>query len=103
MTKLPKKAGFQEGRLYSKADWDDVSDNPEATDAELAQARPFAEVFPALAASARRTRGKQKAPVKTSVTLRLNTETLDAFKATGKGWQTRIDAALKAALPLSKR
>ena len=31
-------------------------DNPELTDAQLASARPFAEVFPELAASIRRAR-----------------------------------------------
>lgn len=40
-------------------------------------------------------RGKQKAPTKVSTTLRLSPEVMDAFKATGNGWQTRIDAALK--------
>jgi uncharacterized protein (DUF4415 family) len=94
---------FNPARGYDASDWAVVSDSPEATPEELAQARPFSDVFPELAASARRVRGKQKAPIKTMVTLRMDTETLEAFKATGKGWQTRIDAALKAALPLSKR
>ena len=103
MTQKSKKTGFQPGRGYSKADWDVVSDTPEATAAELKGARPFEVVFPELAESARRMRGPQKAPVKTRVTLRIDSATLAAFKATGKGWQTRIDAALKAALPVEKR
>lgn len=49
-----KKAGFQPDRGYSKDDWDTVSDSPEATDEELAQAKPFAEVFPELAEAMRR-------------------------------------------------
>jgi uncharacterized protein (DUF4415 family) len=36
-----------------------------------------------------------KANPKVSVTLRLDQEVLDRFKATGQGWQTRINAALK--------
>ena len=40
-------------------------------------------------------RGKQKAPTKIAVTLRYSPEVIEAFKATGKGWQTRIDDALK--------
>ena len=32
---------------------------------------------------------------KTQVTLRLDREVLEAFKATGEGWQTRINDALK--------
>ena len=40
-------------------------------------------------------RGKQKAPAKQRITLRLSPEVLAHFGATGKGWQTRIDAALR--------
>ena len=32
---------------------------------------------------------------KVSVTLRLDRDVVDRFKATGAGWQTRINAALK--------
>jgi uncharacterized protein (DUF4415 family) len=32
---------------------------------------------------------------KVSVTLRLDREVVDRFKATGAGWQTRINAALR--------
>lgn len=40
------------------------------------------------------TRGKQKALTKQSITIRLSAEVVEAFKATGKGWQTRINEAL---------
>jgi uncharacterized protein (DUF4415 family) len=39
-------------------------------------------------------RGPQKAPTKTLVSLRLSAEVIEHFKATGRGWQTRIDRAL---------
>jgi uncharacterized protein (DUF4415 family) len=39
-------------------------------------------------------RGPQKAPTKTLVSLRLSPEVIEHFKATGRGWQTRIDGAL---------
>ncbi len=39
-------------------------------------------------------RGPQKAPTKKLVSLRLSAEVIDHFKATGPGWQTRIDGAL---------
>jgi len=42
---------------YTREDWDEV-DNPEWTDEELAQARPFAEVFPALAGKMRKAIGR---------------------------------------------
>jgi uncharacterized protein (DUF4415 family) len=43
----------------------------------------------------RRTRGKQKEPAKKQLTIRLSAEVIDLFKATGKGWQARIDNALR--------
>ncbi len=47
-------------------------------------------------------RGPQKAPIKQLVTLRLDRDVLERFRATGDGWQARINAALKkaAAQPL---
>lgn len=42
----------------------------------------------------RGTRGPQKAPTKKLVSLRLSPEVIDHFKATGPGWQTRIDTTL---------
>ncbi len=56
--------------------------------------RPFAEVFPHLAATIGK-RGPQKAPTKVSTTLRLSPGVLAHFRATGKGWQAPIDQALK--------
>ena len=40
-------------------------------------------------------RGLQKQPTKVSVTVRYSPEVVAYFKATGKGWQSRMDAALK--------
>ena len=40
-------------------------------------------------------RGKQKKPVKIAMTLRYSPEVLNYFKATGDGWQVRMDEALK--------
>ncbi len=39
-------------------------------------------------------RGPQKSPTKTLVSLRLSPEVIEHFKATGPGWQTRIDSTL---------
>ena len=90
---------FQPGRGYSKADWDEVSDNPEWTEEELKRARPFTEVFPELAGAIRR-RGPQKNPTKQLVSIRLSPEVLTHFKAGGPGWQSRIDATLRKAVGL---
>ena len=43
-------------------------------------------------------RGSQKAPTKKLVSLRLSPEVIEYFKATGPGWQTRIDGALIEAI-----
>jgi len=71
-------------------------DNPEWTAEDFKRAKPFAEVFPDLAAS-RRGRGPQKEPTKIAVSLRLTREVVERFKADGPGWQTRMDEALKKA------
>jgi uncharacterized protein (DUF4415 family) len=43
-------------------------------------------------------RGPQKAPTKKLVSLRLSPEVIEHFKAGGRGWQTRIDGALREAI-----
>ena len=40
-------------------------------------------------------RGPGKRPSKVSINIRLSPEVLEAFKATGAGWQTKVDGALK--------
>ncbi|MBF0268046.1 MAG: BrnA antitoxin family protein [Alphaproteobacteria bacterium] len=70
-------------------------DIPEWTAADFKRARPAAKVVPEIVAEYRRGRGPQKTPTKKLVSLRLSQEVLDHFKATGPGWQTRIDKALK--------
>ena len=82
-------------RGYTQADLDDVSDNPEWTAEDFANARPFTEAFPYFAKSIKRARGEQKAPVKVSTTIRLSREVIDHFRQGGPGWQTRIDHALR--------
>lgn len=48
-------------------------------------------------------RGAQKAPTKKLVSLRLSPEVVAHFKATGRGWQTRIDETLKKAIEPKRR
>lgn len=48
-------------------------------------------------------RGPQKVPTKKQVSLRLSPEVVAHFKATGKGWQTRIDETLKKAIEPKRR
>lgn len=77
------------------------AENPEWTTEEIRTAKPFAEVFPDLAAQEiqRRGRGPQKAPTKQLVSLRLDVDVLEKFRATGKGWQARMNATLAAHAP----
>lgn len=97
MNGRPVKAEFETGHGYTQEDWDDV-DSPELTDEQLAQGRPFAEVFPELMESIRRSRGRPAiANPRKHVSLRLDPEVIEKFKATGKGWQSRINEVLKSA------
>ena len=88
----------KKGRGYSKQDLRDVSDNPELTKADIANARPFSEVFPDLVTSTRKGRGPNKSPTKKLVSLRLSPEVIEHFKSTGAGWQSRIDETLRKAV-----
>lgn len=73
-------------------------DNPEWTAADFARARPASELPPHVLAAFPRTRGAQKAPKKVALSIRLSPEVVEHFKATGPGWQGRIDAALKKSI-----
>lgn len=75
-------------------------DAREWTDEDFASARPAAEFFPpdtyAALVAMKRSRGRPKADVpKVFTAIRLDADVLETFKATGKGWQTRINAALR--------
>ena len=66
------------------------------TDEELARFRPASEVLPAALLATLRSPGRPKAEVtKERITIRLSPEVVQSFRATGDGWQTRVDAALK--------
>ena len=72
----------------------------ELTKEDIRAMRPAKEVLPAelLDVLPKRKvgqRGPQKQPTKISVTLRYSPEVVDYFKATGSGWQIRMDEALK--------
>ena len=80
---------------YSARDLREVSDSPELTKEDFAKAKPFAEALPDLAASIRKGRGPNKAPTKKLVSLRLSGKVLEAYKAKGPGWQSRMDEDLR--------
>jgi uncharacterized protein (DUF4415 family) len=43
----------------------------------------------------RRRRGKSRAPLKVATAIRFDVEVLAALKATGKGWQTRVNETMR--------
>lgn len=67
----------------------------ELSEAELKRFRPANEVLPRSLLAKINVRGPQKNPVKERITIRLSPEVVQPFRATGDGWQTRVDAALK--------
>lgn len=100
-TKHTTKPDFEPGNGYSKEDWDAV-DSPELTVEEIANMRPAKEVLPAAffqgLTEARKTRGRPKVekPL-VPVTLRLEPDVLEAFKASGKDWRSKMNEALRKA------
>jgi uncharacterized protein (DUF4415 family) len=76
-------------------------ENPEWTAEEIRRARPLLEVLPKEVVDAikrsRGQRGPQKEPTKELISLRLDRDVLAALRATGFGWQTRANDALRAA------
>ena len=84
---------------YTQEDWDEVSDSPELTEADFRKARPGAEVYPNLADAVARRRGRpvSDAP-KVQINLRVDPDVLERYRAGGPGWQTRMNAALRAGL-----
>ncbi len=76
-------------------------DTFEWTDEEFAQARPAAEVMPPELYQAlieRRVRGPQKAPTKEMISVRLDRDLVERLRATGPGWQARINDTLRKAV-----
>lgn len=71
-------------------------DNPEWTEEDFANARPI-EDFPELLAAFPKTRGRPAGSAKQLVSLRIDRDVLDRFRAGGPGWQSRINEALRKA------
>jgi uncharacterized protein (DUF4415 family) len=93
---MPKSSS---DKRYSAADMAAVSDNPTWTKQDFAKAKRFDEAFPDLAQTIPR-RGKQKTPTKQPVSLRLDADVVDAYKAMGEGWQRQMNSDLRKARKL---
>ncbi len=73
-------------------------DTREVTKEDFAQMRPASEAVPHIVERYRRTRGKQKAPTKKQVTIRLDADVVAHFRSDGEGWQTRLNKTLRKAV-----
>lgn len=74
-------------------------DNPEWTEEDFARAKPAAKVLGAETVEALvRRRGAQREPTKVPVSLRLDADVVEALRASGPGWQSRANEALRKAV-----
>lgn len=86
---------------YTKQDWDDVSDNPTVTKADIAKAKSFKDALPEHYESIQRSRGRPKVDnPKEAVTLRLDPDVVAKFKANGKNWRADMNDALRKSIGL---
>ena len=67
---------------------------PPLTDATLRVLQPAGKL-PATLQRKLGVRGPQRTPTKERITIRLSHDVVEQFRATGDGWQTRIDTALQ--------
>jgi uncharacterized protein (DUF4415 family) len=67
------------------------------TEAMLARAKRREDLPPEIERLLPRRRGPSKKPAKVALTLRISRPVVEAFRATGDGWQTRINDALELA------
>jgi uncharacterized protein (DUF4415 family) len=67
---------------------------PPLTDAALRALQPAGKL-PAALQRKLGVRGPQRTPTKERITIRLSRDAVEQFRATGDGWQTRIDKALQ--------
>jgi uncharacterized protein (DUF4415 family) len=72
-------------------------DNPEWTEEDFARARPAREVLsPALYEALTKKSGRPRSTTpKVFTGIRFDADVLAALKATGKGWQTRVNDAMR--------
>ena len=95
---LENMSDKEDARLVAAAESD--PENPPLTYEDWRRMRPAHEVHPELVARhLRRSRGRPKltAP-KQQVTLRIDPDVLEHFRAMGPGWQTAINDALRKSM-----
>lgn len=98
---MSAKSGFSASKAASQPD----DDNPEWLAEDFQQARSATDVLPEILgkenASALLVRGRPKSSnPKIALTIRYDAEIIESFRATGPGWQTRMNSALREWLTL---
>ena len=73
-------------------------DNPEWTEADFAAAKTGDAIPAHILEAFPRGRGRPKGSAKQLVSLRIDRDVLDSFRAGGPGWQSRINEALRKAV-----
>jgi uncharacterized protein (DUF4415 family) len=92
MTKMQKSRRPKPPKTYDE--------NPPLSAAQLRKARPASDVVPQIVADAKRGPGRPKIEnAKVPISLRLDPTIIEAYKATGEGWQGRMSAALAKGAP----
>ena len=77
----------------------DDDENPEWTEADTAAAKPFRELRPTLFEAWKKQRGRP--PVETPkahIGFRLAADVVDSIRATGRGYNARVEKALRNAI-----
>ena len=73
-------------------------DTRELTEEDFSRMRPASQVVPDVVENWRKGRGRQKTPTKQQTTIRLDADLVAHFRASGLGWQTRINDTLRRAV-----
>ena len=76
----------------------DLDENPEWTEEDFAWAKPFKEVFPEQFKAWKRMGRPPVAAPKVHIGFRLAADVVEGIRATGKGYNARIEKVLRDAL-----
>jgi uncharacterized protein (DUF4415 family) len=89
--------------MAKKPDPNVTDDNPEWTEADFARAVPFADMFPEQAKSLKNQGGRPKlVRPKAHIGFRLAADVVEGIKATGRGYNARVEQVLRDALAQGK-
>ena len=93
---IPQMTDEEEAAITAAAESD--PDALPLTDEQLARMRPAYQVHPEFVAKWMRKRGRPPSEnPKKQVTLRLDQDVIEHFRSGGRGWQSRINEALRKA------